>query len=87
LSEVRWSGKGKIVSENYTVFYSTRVMTEKLFRIDIVKHVTKVECYRDRLMFVKISAKPVDIMIVQVYEYIPTMDYDDVKIGKNVQDQ
>ena len=62
-------------------------MTEKLFRIDIVKHVTKVECYRDRLMFVKISAKPVDIMIVQVYEYIPTMDYDDVKIGKNVQDQ
>jgi hypothetical protein len=29
--------------------------------------VTKVECYSDGLMFVKISAKPVDIVIVQVY--------------------
>jgi hypothetical protein len=48
-------------------------------RNDIVKCVTKVECYTDRLMFVKISAKPIDIVIVQVY--MPTTDHND-KIEK-----
>ena len=38
-----------------------------VLRNDVVKHLTKVECYSDRLMFVKISAKPVDIVLVQVY--------------------
>ena len=36
---------------------------------------TKVECYSDRLMIGKISAKPVDVGIVQVY--MPTTDPSD----------
>jgi hypothetical protein len=36
---------------------------------------SKVECYSNRLMFVKVSTKPVDIVLVQVY--MPTMDHDD----------
>ena len=36
-------------------------------RNDVVKHLTKVECYSDRLMFVKISAKAVDIVSANVY--------------------
>ena len=36
---------------------------------------TKVECSSDRLMFVKISSKPVDIVLVQVY--MPTTNHDD----------
>jgi len=39
-----------------------------------------VECCSDRLMFVKISAKPVDIVLVQVY--MPTTNHDDDKIEK-----
>ena len=37
-----------------------------------------MECCSDRLMFVKISAKPVDIMLVQVY--MPTTSHDDNEI-------
>jgi hypothetical protein len=46
----------------------------------IVKHLTKVECYSDRFMFVKISAKPVDLVLVQVY--MPTTNHDDDKVEK-----
>jgi hypothetical protein len=41
LSEVRWSGKGEIVSGIYTTFYSGRVKAEKgvavMLRNDVVK--------------------------------------------------
>ena len=47
-----------------------------MLRNNIVKRMTKMECYSNRLIFVKISAKTVDIVIVQVYR--PTMDHDDV---------
>jgi hypothetical protein len=59
------------------VFYSGGVKAEKGVAVVLkndVKHVSKVEWYSDKLMFVKISAKPVDIVIVQVY--IPTMNHD-----------
>jgi hypothetical protein len=65
------------------MFYSGRVKAAKdvavVLRNDIVKRLTKVECYIDRLMFVKTSAKPVDIVLVQVY--MPTTNHDD-KIEK-----
>jgi hypothetical protein len=64
-------GKGKIVSGNYTMFYSGGVKAEKcvavVLRNIVVKRLTKVECYSDRLMFVKKSAKLVDIVLVKVY--------------------
>ena len=44
------------------------------------KRLTKMEFYSDRIMFVKISAKPVDIVIVQVY--IPTTNHDDDETEK-----
>ena len=49
---------------------------------DIVKLLTKVECSSDRLMFVKISAKPVDIVLVQVY--MSTTYHGDEEMEKNV---
>jgi hypothetical protein len=48
------------------MFYSGGVKAEKVvtvvLRNDVVKRLTKVECCCDRLMFVKTSAKPVDIV-------------------------
>jgi hypothetical protein len=56
------------------MFYSGRVKSvAALLRNDIVKRLTKVECYSNRLVFVKISANPCDIMLVQVY--IPTTNH------------
>jgi hypothetical protein len=51
-----------------------------VLRNDDIKCLTKVECYSDRLIFVKISAKPVDIVLVQVY--MPTTNHDDNEIQK-----
>ena len=68
LSEVRWPGKGEIVRGNYTMFYSGGVKAEKgvavMLRNDVVKRLTKLEYYSDRLMFVKINAKPVDNVVI-----------------------
>jgi hypothetical protein len=88
LSEVRWSGKGDVESGNCTMFYSGGVEAEKvvavMLRNDVVKLLTKVECYGDRLMYsyVKISAKPVDIVVVQVY--MPTTNHDEDEIEKKL---
>ena len=66
------------------MYYSGRVKAEKdvavMLRIDIVKCLTKVECYSDTLMVVKVSVKPVDIVLVQVY--ISTTNHDSDKIEK-----
>ena len=54
LSEIQWPGNGETVSQNYTMLYSSRVKAENgvvvVFRNDIVKPLTKVEFYSDRLM-------------------------------------
>ena len=50
-----------------------------MLRNYVVKRLTKVEYYSDRL-FVKISAKPVDIVLVQMY--MPTTNHDDGEIEK-----
>ena len=56
------------MSGNYTMFYSGGVKDEKVVAVvlknDVVNRLTKVECCSDRLMFIKISAKPVDIVLV-----------------------
>ena len=57
-----------------------------MLRNNIVKHETKVECYRDRLIFVKISAKPVDIVIVQVYMPTNHNDEDTEKMYYKISD-
>ena len=41
---------------------------------------TKVECYSDRLIFVKISVENVDVVLVQVY--MATTNHGDDKIEK-----
>jgi hypothetical protein len=66
------------------MFYSGGVKAEKgvavVLRNDVVKCLTKVECYSDRLMFVMICAKPVDIVLVKMY--MPTTNHDDDEIEK-----
>jgi hypothetical protein len=52
------------------MFYSGGVKAEKCVAVMMrndAKCLPKVESYSDRLMFVKISAKPVDTVLVQVY--------------------
>ena len=84
LSEVRWLDKGEIVSGKYTMFYSGGTTCERgvaiIMENKIVQSVNKVVCHSDRLMFVKISAEPVDILVIQVY--MPTSDHDVKEVEK-----
>ena len=48
-------------------------------RNNIVKRLTMAECYSDGLMFVKISVKPVDIVLVQVYMSTTNHDHEKEK--------
>ena len=84
LSEVRWPGQGEKVSDNYTMFYSGGERAERgvaiLMKNEIVKSVLSVQCCSDRLMFVKLSAEPVDILIVQVY--MPTSASSDEEVER-----
>ena len=82
LSEERWPRKGEIMWGNYTMLQSEAVKPENgvavVLKNNTVKRVTKVEYYIDRLIFVKISTQPADILIMQVY--MPTPDQDDEEI-------
>ena len=40
--------------------------------------IVKVECRNNRLMVVRISAEPVDIVVVQVY--MPNSDHEDIEV-------
>ena len=51
-----------------------------MLRNDVVKRLTKVECCSDRLMFIKISAKPFDDVLVQMY--MPTKNHEEDEIEK-----
>ena len=51
-----------------------------MLRNNIVKRMTKKQYYNDRLIFGKISARPVYIVIVQVYK--PTTDHNNDEIEK-----
>ena len=47
---------------------------------EVAKRVTCVEQVSDRILAVKISAIPVDVLIVQIYR--PTMDHEDEEAEK-----
>ena len=67
------------------MFYSDGVYAENVaivMRKYIVKFMTKVQYYSDRLILVKISAKLVYTVIVQ--EYMPKTNHDDKKLETNV---
>ena len=49
-----------------------------LFDKEVAERITEREKISDRLMMVKVSAEPVDIVLIQVY--IPTLKYEDEEV-------
>ena len=86
LSEVWWPGKGEMCRETIKCSTQLELKLKKVLQVlgnDIVKHLTKGEFYSDRLIFMKISAKSDDIVLVKVY--MPITNHDDDEIIKTVQ--
>ncbi|XP_021941042.1 uncharacterized protein LOC110840374, partial [Zootermopsis nevadensis] len=82
VSEVRWRDQGDFESGNYHMYYSGGESAERNVAIVmqkwIKKSVIKVQACSDRLMYIKLNAEPVDILIIQVY--MPTSDHDDEEV-------
>ena len=82
LGEVRWDGVGDFVSDEFRVVYSGSKGGQKRVAMimdnEIGKRVTKIVQHSDRLLLVRVSAEPVDIVLVQVY--MPTTDADDDEV-------
>ena len=82
ISEVRWKGQGDFDSDGVRVIYSggDECQREVAVMLDgeVAKRVTCVEQVSDRILAVKISAMPVDMLIVQIY--MPTTDHEDEEV-------
>ena len=82
LSEVRWTGAGKIVDENVTFYYSGGDKLEKGVGIMVNKRVANSVlgfwAVSDRVIMVKIRAHPFNINIIQVYAPTQEGSEDDV---------
>ena len=71
LSEIRWTGSGKIQKEQYTILYSGGQNHTRGVGIIINKNINKAVLgywpVSDRIIMMKIQGKPFNIAIVQVY--------------------
>jgi exonuclease III len=80
--EVRWKGQGEIRRGDYTLYYSGGDRAERGIAIvvhkSIMKSVVKKSVFSDRIIAFKLTAKPVSILIVQVY--MPTSEYEDDEV-------
>ena len=88
VSEVRWKGTGDIISGDTRFIYSGGENAERgvgiLLNKKIANNVTKVDQKHDRLLYIKIKADPVDIVMIQVY--MPTTAHDDDEVEKIYED-
>jgi exonuclease III len=81
VSKVRWKGHGDIRSGDCTMYCSGGEKSERGVAIEvhksIVGSVVQKIVRNDRLIAGKLNAKPVNVLIVQVY--MPTSDYEEVE--------
>ena len=79
ISETRWTDTGKIVKDDYTMIYSGGEDQKNgvgiILRNEVAKSMIEYWPIPDRVVMVKLQAKPFNINIIQVYA--PTQDYDD----------
>ena len=84
LSEVRWKGEGDFESDGVRVIYSGGSESQRgvaiLLDKETAKRVISMKQCSDRLMMVKVRARPMDLVIIKVY--MPTTDHDEEEVDK-----
>ena len=82
LSETRWKGNGDYMENGYRVIYAGGSKKQNGVAVILDKHqadkVIKISQVNDRLIMVKLSSTPVDIIVIQVY--MPTSQHKDEEI-------
>jgi len=82
MSECRWKDAGDFISDGFRVIHSGSEGGQKGVAVVLDKgtgeRVKKVVQHSDRLILVRMSAEPVDVVVIQVY--MPTTSADDEEI-------
>ena len=83
LSEIRWTGPGKIQKEQHTILYSRGDNHTRGVWIIISKNIIKAVFgywpVSDRIIMMKIQGKPFNIAIVHVYAPTPASTGDQIE--------
>ena len=83
LSEVRWKGTGELSDNGHTFLYSGQNRLKRngvgfLIMKEITDSILDFAYVSDRIISIRIEAKPKNLTIIQVYA--PTSDYSDNEI-------
>ena len=83
ISEMRWTETGKLSKHGYTIVYSGKENThtngvEIIIENKIAKSMMGFWPISDRIIMLKLEAKPFNIAVIQVYT--STQDHSDEKI-------
>ena len=82
IAETRWAETGKVVKVDYPIIYSGGEDHKKgvwiILRKEVANSLIGYWLKSDRVVMVKLQAKPFNINMIQVYA--PTQDYDDETI-------
>ena len=88
IAETHWVEEGKIIKENHTMIYSGGEMHRKgvgiLMKNNIARSMLGFWAISERVIMLKLQAKPFNINIIQVYA--PTLDCEDEEIEKLYQE-
>ena len=88
VSEARWTGSGKLISDSMTIIYSGGEKHEGGVAMILDEEISKcVKAYwsvSSRVLLVKIQAKPFDLNVIQVYA--PTGDHTEDEVEEFYED-
>ena len=84
IAETHWTGAGKIIQENHTMIYSGgekhRNGVGIVMKNSVAKSMMGFWAISDRVIMMKLEAKPFNINVMQVYA--PTLDHDGEEMEK-----
>ena len=88
IAEIHWTEEGKIIQENHTIIYSGgenhRNGVGIVMKNSVAKSMMGFWAISDRVIMMKLEAKPFNINVMQVYA--PTQDHDAEEIEKFYQE-
>ena len=88
IAETHWTEEGKIIQENHTMIYSGGENHTNgvgiVMKNSVAKSMKGLWAISDRVIMMKLEAKPFNINVMQVYA--PTQDHDGEEIKKLYQE-
>ena len=82
LTETRWKGNGDFMSDDYRIIFAGENNNHGgvafVLSKDAARYVITIEQMSDRILLIRLNAKPVNITIIQVY--MPTTEHEEEEV-------